>query len=193
MFLETPPIDMSQLSSLKLFAAQRHKTQYHAYCITTKNAFDNELVFPGKTFDILTAEKGAPFQKILCQHHHPEVTKQVTDSHGRKIKGVKYEKGKDADLFTEGTKDYKVFQHYLENTWIHKEERDFEFSSEYFDITDDESKESLMNALRANISKAKNVGVDTYLIYFTGPSFFPSGNWLVADRIDKKNEKPENN
>ena len=47
--------------------------------------------------------------------------------------------------------------------------------------------------MKKMIIKAKSVGVDTILLYFTGPSFFPSGNWLVEDRFDKRYEKAENN
>jgi len=43
------------------------------------------------------------------------------------------------------------------------------------------------------VEKCKRCGVDTILLYFTGPSFFPSGNWLISDRVDKAVQKHDDN
>jgi hypothetical protein len=43
------------------------------------------------------------------------------------------------------------------------------------------------------VTKAKKVGVDTLLIYWTGPSFYPTGNWLVAERLDLNIDKADDN
>ena len=91
----------------KLLMEKRPKDLYHAFCLTTKNSFNKNIVLPGKSFDILTAKQGEPYQKILCLHHHPEpVTKVVKDKFGRPMQTtVKQEQAKDSEDFSEGTKD----------------------------------------------------------------------------------------
>jgi len=42
-----------------------------------------------------------------------------------------------------------------------------------------------LKEIKEMVTKAKKVEVDTILLYYTGPSFYPTGNWLVLDRIDK--------
>ena len=47
----------------------------------------------------------------------------------------------------------------------------------------------IMEELKKMFTKAKKVGVDTVLLYWTGASIFPSGNWLISEHIDRKQEK----
>jgi hypothetical protein len=52
---------MDSNKAFRLLAPKKPKDQYHAYCLTTKNSFNKDIVFPGKSFDILTAKEGQPF------------------------------------------------------------------------------------------------------------------------------------
>ena len=101
-------------------------------------------------------------------------------------KSVKHEEKKEVvESYAEGFADVRVFQHYIPNQWIHYEDREFEFTSEYYEICSTTSKEDLLKAIKEMVTKAKQVGVDTILFYFTGPSIFPSANWCILERLDK--------
>jgi hypothetical protein len=47
--------------------------------------------------------------------------------------------------------------------------------------------------IKKMVTKCKKMGVENILLYFTGPSIFPSGNWLINERIDLSVQKAQEN